>query len=231
MHGSHSSLQQHTHYPHHQRPASLADQSVSTPPNRPVSAIVTSREQEQIFNNIGQPYLMNNSIDPTSSNQTMDPALRRDPRELLRQEAKMEEIREELRRRDDRLQQNNNAYHNAIARNTGNNLSRPRLPTNSQSSIAGFNNNGAPSINGFRSNGPVMALRSNCPPPPAPKPMRGSMSHVYNGNNAQPSNYRYNSTSAIGANNYPASKSGVMSPSPWEREEKEKVHLILINII
>lgn len=225
MHGSHSSLPQHTHYSHHQRPASLADQTVSTPPNRPVSAIVTSREQEQIFNNIGhhQPFLMNNSIDP-ASNQTLDPQLRRDPRELLRQEAKMEEIREELRRRDDRLQQQNiNAYHNAIARNNGANLPQSRLSTNSQASIAGYN--GGPSINGFRPNGSLIPLRSNGPPQPAPKPMRGSMSLVYNGNNVHSANYRYGSNSTIGSNNYPASKSGVMSPSPWEREEKEKVNL------
>ncbi|OTF81455.1 hypothetical protein BLA29_010063, partial [Euroglyphus maynei] len=168
----------------------------------------------------------------------------------LRQEAKMEEIREELRRREDRIQQQQQQLHggshtmsrgvsmsnSAIAphvlmtANAANSL-RPRF-TSQQSLTYNGQSLAQPSqssLNGYRSNnGPFgSSIRSN-PPPPAPKPMRSMALNSNNNNNnaiqhSQQPNYRY------GPSGYPPlTEAKSLSPSPWEREEKEKV--IIINL-
>lgn len=82
--GSHSSLQQQPNL----------DPSKMGTLGRPMSAIISGSHQEQVFNYPGQ-----------SGQQPIDPAMldAQRQRDLMRQEAKMEEIREELRRREDRM--------------------------------------------------------------------------------------------------------------------------------
>lgn len=92
-HGSHSSLQPEVG---HINPSSSASSSHFGGHNRPVSALVTSREQELVSSSLSgqQQYgqLQSKPGGPLDARQ----------RDLMRQEAKMEEIREELRRREDR---------------------------------------------------------------------------------------------------------------------------------
>ncbi|KAH9425593.1 Mllt4p [Dermatophagoides pteronyssinus] len=249
LHGSHSSLQQH--------PSSLVtttgELTSSSNPSRPVSAIVTTREQEQIFaqnaaavsgsvaNTVKRPgeHYYSQQSQSSDPNQTLIEQQFR--QHQLRQEAKMEEIREELRRREDRIQQqqlhggshtmsrgvsmSNSAITPHVLMTTNGNSLRPRFT--SQQSLT-YNGQSMPqpsttvsqsSLNGFRPNGPFGSpIRSN-PPPPAPKPMRSMASN--NNNNAiqhaQQPNYRY------GPSGYPPlAQAKSSSPSPWEREEKEK---------
>ena len=100
-HGSHSSLQPSQGYDQ-SMVSSVASSQLTSVMGRPVSALVTSREQEQmpIFGN--QQQANYGQLQSPRGNSAAATSLEARQRDLMRQEAKMEEIREELRRREDR---------------------------------------------------------------------------------------------------------------------------------
>ena len=223
LHGSHSSLQptpssttslnaHHPHANHHQLSSqhnNLHNQTIvpASPLSRPISALVTSREQEQIFTSTvaytspgsaSSTPRINSMIHSASSNvgpeffhypvpgsTNYGRSMITDPRQrdLMRQEAKMEEIRDELRRRDERLHQSSPYLPQS-------NVTMPRHGAGGTISMIGQPNslrtnqrfvsqpilaNGS-TMNIRHSNAPPSSsssgLRSNQPPPPAPKPLR-----------------------------------------------------------
>lgn len=249
---------------------------------RPVSALVTSREQEQIFPSTvaytspgtptgtprhnpmmhsasaSGPEFFNYPTPQQAQSYGQLQLQRLDPRQrdLMRQEAKMEEIREELRRREDRLQggppnpylgggtiprgmsMSTSAMNPPMATHNTNTIranrfvSQPKLPNGNGGQML------APGATGtlLRQPGQMNAVRASQPPAPAPKPSRPNQfepTQQQQQPQQQPPtqvSYRY------GPSGYPAqavsqqqqqqstkSPPGMSSPSPWEREEKEKV--------
>ena len=193
----------------------------------------------------------------------MDPRQRAD---LMRQEAKMDEMREEVRRREERMQSGGPQVNPGIRGSAPNGLWPHRQPYYPQQQMPGMN--GGP------------RLRMAPPPAPKPRPTAAEMLSNYNPNsylrnsyrephdvpqgqtNPPPPptvSYRYgpsgyppsrqseplrsptsnapktpftdalnNSNNRVNSNNnniqdLRKNNSGVVSPSPWEREEKERV--------
>lgn len=261
LHGSHSSLQP------------QAQEALQTMMSRPVSALVTSREQEQIFPNsvaftsLGTP----TSVTPRKNQvmQTVSSGLdffnypqpgqirHMDPRQrdLMRQEAKMEEIREELRRREDRIQQQHqpNSYLGTIPRgmSMSNSVINPMPPPSNTTSIRPnrllsqqalpngvqlLGGNHSQSTGTLRMPSQLNQTRSVQPPPPAPKPSRPAatqqtqlsvaptkVSYRYGPSGYPPPMVSSKSTNFNTPTTGGRASEGIASPSPWEREEKEKV--------
>lgn len=241
--------------------------------NRPVSALVTSREQELVSSSLsGQQTQQYGQL--TSGNKAGQSQDARQ-RDLMRQEAKMEEIREELRRREDRGGAGGPNVGQAYLGGPSAAIPRQLLGTLKEGRGQLLNGTGGPPMSmmggmmtpGGASTGTLLRTGQQAPsaanstsggrqgssggppPAPAPKPSRPTSSTANLGHSTnsstlqQPSSlpmtqvsYRY------GPSGYPAastaqpaatSKSTTLpapsggqrttSPSPWEREEKEKV--------
>ena len=288
LHGSHSSLQ-----PSHSDPS-----QVQTSMNRPVSALVTSREQEQIFtSNVaftspGTPTAVTPRHNPMMHSASSGPEFfnypqqhpygtpqlqqRLDPRQrdLMRQEAKMEEMREELRRREDRIQQqqqhgsspylstiprgmslSNSVINSAMLLPGNTNSIRPNRFVSQQTlpNGGGMLVGASQSTGTLRHPGQINTARSVHPPPPAPKPLRPQFGQQQTqqqpqqqANNLSSQSTTPNISYRYGPSGYPPAassksnpnmtavnqrSSGVSSPSPWEREEKEKVCYLLFKCV